>query len=73
VDDSPVVLAVDHPVTVPLPPKFPLITLDVKSFTGYVYTMVLPANHSHDVVSATIQGLQKDTLVFNAISPAPSY
>ena len=69
VTDQQIAIVVDHPVTVQFPPNFSLATLDVKSYTGYVYTMVLPANDSHDTVSAALG--TGNTYVFSAITPAP--
>lgn len=73
VTDIPIVIAVDRPVTLPLPADHSLLVLDVKSFTKYVYTMVLPANDTHNLVDATLTGPQNDTLAVSAIPPAQYY
>jgi hypothetical protein len=71
--DSPAVIAVDHPVTLPVAAEHSLITLDIKAFTHYSYTMVVPGTDVHNIVDATLVGPNQDTLVLGAVPPATLY
>jgi hypothetical protein len=67
--DQQIPIIVDHPVTVQFPSDYSLATLDVKTYTGFVYTMVLPANDSHNIVNAALN--VGNTYVFSGITPIP--
>ena len=71
--DTPVVIATDHPVTLPVAVNRSLITLEVKAFTHSTYTMVVPGSDAHNIVDAALVGPNQDTLVLSAVPPATLY
>ena len=60
--DTPVVIATDHPVTLPVAVNRSLITLEVKAFTHSTYTMVVPGSDAHNIVRCSTSGAESGYL-----------
>jgi hypothetical protein len=71
-DDKQVKLVVDSPIVVAVPEKYSLISLDIQSFTKQKYTLVLPTNDPHGLVTAALQPNGRN-LVLTVAPPGASY
>jgi hypothetical protein len=72
--DQQIDLTLDAPKTINLPADASLETIDIKAFSGQVYTLVIPANDVHNLVNITRQGPPSSpVLVVTAMPPAPQY